>query len=271
MPFMRMTTIALGLAGFLGSYGYAEGLSECAETNGAFMTTDDGCTQRDTGLTWSFRAPGAHTHQAAQAFCATLPATVNGAPWTLPSVAEMRKLSKLGDSLGAIAFPMGDFFWTRNEQGASAAAAIPATGESNIFEKKDQFAAACVTRTYGCMKETSRFVSDGGGCHDVTRGIVWAAVPAQYMTYEYARDYCQNLVEGGRSDWMLPSLSDMNSIAIDTQAIGIIPGLHTNRQIWTSTVAAPGHETVRISSGIHYPLAWAELLVVCARRISLNN
>jgi hypothetical protein len=70
-----------------------------------------------------------------------------------------------------------------------------------------------------CKVETERFKSEFGGCHDTQTGLVWSANTQNperggslYSTV-LAQSYADNLVEGGYSDWRLPSKDEMLATA----------------------------------------------------------
>ena len=66
-----------------------------------------------------------------------------------------------------------------------------------------------------CLVQDTAFQTTGGGCADLVANRVWSAVPPSTGTWSYANQYSQNLVEGGYSDWRLPTLSELTALVQD--------------------------------------------------------
>lgn len=74
-----------------------------------------------------------------------------------------------------------------------------------------------------CLVDGGNFVSRSGGCEDLLTGKVWST---GYMdnngrsptTWSGAGSYCNNLVEGGQSDWRLPTEAELIKVATDGAA-----------------------------------------------------
>jgi Nucleosome binding factor SPN, SPT16 subunit len=49
-------------------------------------------------------------------------------------------------------------------------------------------------------------------CYDSSSGLVWSAKAPYEMLHYDAVDYCDNLVEGGYSDWHLPTISELRTL-----------------------------------------------------------
>jgi hypothetical protein len=66
-----------------------------------------------------------------------------------------------------------------------------------------------------CAVETTRFRSAYGGCHDTVTNLVWSSNtsnPARNkgtFSTQGATTYASDLVEGGYSDWRLPSKNEL--------------------------------------------------------------
>lgn len=56
------------------------------------------------------------------------------------------------------------------------------------------------------------FASLGGGCKDLGTGRVWSLQPDSNWSYDNAVSYCNNLVEGGQSDWRMPTIDELKAV-----------------------------------------------------------
>jgi hypothetical protein len=90
-----------------------------------------------------------------------------------------------------------------------------------------------------------------GGCQDQITGLVWSAnytdLHGGTLPWSMANDYCNNLMEGGFSDWRLPTPAEVQSAAqhdaMDTDFtlpppyIGVNHHLATEYAVvWTSQI-----------------------------------
>lgn len=51
-------------------------------------------------------------------------------------------------------------------------------------------------------------------CTDLSSGLIWSAKASSSMTWSDAVSYCDNLTEGGYSDWHLPNIDELRTLLI---------------------------------------------------------
>ncbi len=51
-------------------------------------------------------------------------------------------------------------------------------------------------------------------CRDSSSGFIWSARASSWMTWSNAVSYCDNLTEGGYSDWHLPNIDELRTLLI---------------------------------------------------------
>lgn len=109
--------------------------------------------------------------------------------------------------------------------------------------------AARSTDPGSCLQaDDANFASIGGGCKDLRTGRVWSGQMYGLGTWPYAKDYCSNLVEGGQSDWRLPTKDELVTLHNDGGASYV--NIWPTASIWSSTGAkGGGYYTVVISTG----------------------
>ncbi|MBO7127005.1 DUF1566 domain-containing protein [bacterium] len=56
--------------------------------------------------------------------------------------------------------------------------------------------------------------SSGTPCKDSSSGLIWSAKASSRMTWSNAVSYCDNLTEGGYSDWHLPNIDELKTLLI---------------------------------------------------------
>lgn len=78
----------------------------------------------------------------------------------------------------------------------------------------------------GCNSSTGKCNSSSGGgsslpecsassgtpCRDSSSGLIWSAKASSTMTWSNAVSYCDNLTEGGYSDWRLPNINELRTL-----------------------------------------------------------
>ena len=57
-------------------------------------------------------------------------------------------------------------------------------------------------------------------CKDVATNYMWSSRSSNEMNWQSAMNYCQNLTEGGHSDWRLPTISELKTIIKNCQSGG---------------------------------------------------
>jgi len=69
------------------------------------------------------------------------------------------------------------------------------------------------------IEAAGKFISTGGGCKDLVTGRVWSRNTtspergASFWTFSGATGYCSNLVEGGYTDWRMPTRDEMKAVS----------------------------------------------------------
>ena len=54
--------------------------------------------------------------------------------------------------------------------------------------------------------------SSGTPCKDSSSGLIWSARSSSSYTWSNAVSYCDNLTEGGYSDWHLPNINELRTL-----------------------------------------------------------
>lgn len=70
---------------------------------------------------------------------------------------------------------------------------------------------ACVSGS-SSLPECSK--TSGTPCKDSTSGLIWSARSSSAYTWSNAVSYCDNLTEGGYSDWHLPNIDELKTLLI---------------------------------------------------------
>src|SRR5262245_58711088 len=73
-------------------------------------------------------------------------------------------------------------------------------------------ALAAQTPPGACEVNDTAFTTREGGCQDQATNLVWSAITPNARNWSSAVSYCSNLVEGGYSDWRLPTLAELVTV-----------------------------------------------------------
>lgn len=60
----------------------------------------------------------------------------------------------------------------------------------------------------------SNSIPCANGCKDPVTGYVWSSPAPKDLNWNEATSYCEKLNEGGKSDWMLPTLNVLKTIIV---------------------------------------------------------
>ncbi len=77
-------------------------------------------------------------------------------------------------------------------------------------------------------------------CKDLTSGLVWSARASSTMTWSNAISYCDNLTEGGYTDWQLPTISQLRTLIqncskTETDGTCGVTDSRLNSSFWTES------------------------------------
>jgi len=189
----------------------------------AFLDNGDGTvTDLNTGLMWKDSIPSVLTWQDACDYCESLVLPSGGySDWRLPTLREL--ISIINYSRYSPAF-FTDYF--KGIDGKHMWSSDTITGYPltiwvlNIQTGGTWDLTKGSTAVFLCVRGSSTpdtvFHDNGDGTvSDSVTGLIWQKADSQndrsYM-WEEALDYCESLKLGGRSDWRLPNVKELQSI-----------------------------------------------------------
>lgn len=120
-----------------------------------------------------------------------------------------------------------------------------------------------------CAVEGSGWSSIDGGCKDPS-GRVWAASRMAYgglaATYSEDKTYCANLVEGGYSDWRLPTTAEFQAAVNNSAASHLyLPDQGWGRWLSETKGKMWGYFGHFQDGSVHQTLQTSRLDVMCVR------
>src|SRR5437867_2555256 len=62
------------------------------------------------------------------------------------------------------------------------------------------------------VPDDAAFASVDGGCKDLATGRVWSLQPDTNWSFDNASKYCGDLVEGGQTDWRMPTIDELKAV-----------------------------------------------------------
>lgn len=62
-----------------------------------------------------------------------------------------------------------------------------------------------------CIVNDAAWTTADGGCKDLATGLVWSLAAPGSVSWDYARNYGANLVEGGFDDWRMPTEAELQA------------------------------------------------------------
>ena len=99
------------------------------------------------------------------------------------------------------------------------------------------------------VPDDASFASVDGGCKDLATGKVWSLQPDTNWSFDNAAQYGANLVEGGQSDWRMPTIDELQAV----YAHGGASHLHLTQSTpanWSSTgIGGKNYYGMRFSDG----------------------
>ncbi len=124
------------------------------------------------------------------------------------------------------------------------------------------------------VPDDSSFASVDGGCKDLTTGRVWSLQRDGSASWADQSTYCNNLSEGGQTDWRMPTIAELQAVYTDG-ALGHLAIVQRHVYNWSSTNAKAkiDYQTLRFEDGdvkIHgtkpgSKYGWWHLHVICTR------
>ena len=141
--------------------------------------------------------------------------------------------------------------------------AVPKTGQNRSFAVNDD---GYHQKGVAWPSPRFSFMTDSNCVMDNLTGLIWARGPtgtgASLMTWSEAINYCENLGYGGRTDWRMPNLLELQSLIDFGQAGNALPigepfdFNDSQYYYWTSTIYAITKDTawvINIGSGMSLP------------------
>lgn len=208
-------------------------------------TSDSTVTDNVNGLMWhNESAPTTQTYSTASYLCEN--STAGSSTWRLPDIAELEMIANYGKSAAPYLYDAftnyasgsywtsresygtnGTYFWVLNF--ATAVQNTDVQDNSNYYR--------CVS---GTVPTLGTFTRDSSNAivYDERTGLEWADQSLVSKTWTEALAYCDSLTYGGYSDWRLPNIKELNSIAYRASSS---PALSTafqypaNSFFWSST------------------------------------
>ena len=172
-------------------------------------------TDDKTGLIWQQETSGLITWEAAMAYCQTL--VLGGKnDWRLPNITELQSLVAYDQKDPAInvwAFQdtVSGFYWSTTTNRSSAAAAWGIDFDDGDVITKTKTNTFYVRAVRG-QAEVRPDLGNGGTYTDDKTGLIWQQETSGLITWEAAMAYCQTLVLGGKNDWRLPNITELQSL-----------------------------------------------------------
>ncbi|MBO4710904.1 DUF1566 domain-containing protein [bacterium] len=86
--------------------------------------------------------------------------------------------------------------------------------EGCYFSCNENYGWAVAGEIGKCLQECS--LTSETPCKDSANGRIWSARPTYYKTWSEAKEYCENLEEGGypQGTWQLPTINDLRTIIV---------------------------------------------------------
>ena len=176
-----------------------------------------------TGLMWQrHHDETKRTWQEAVEHCETL-GLAGYSGWRLPTKKELQSIGNFtgaGSADDMTRFPdlqrSEACYWSASTRAflASSAWAVCLSKNSVRFDVKSD--RHYVRAVRGRPLEFCDFRDNGDGTvTDITTGLTWQQGEVQFMTWENALMYCEDLDLGGYKDWRLPNIRELSSLVND--------------------------------------------------------
>ena len=192
------------------------------------LNGDGTVSDNNTGLMWQQTDGGEMTWENAASYCSNL--TLAGhSDWRLPTGIELfgiNNYNHLNPALNTAYFTTttADYWWTNETQvdDATKVWVVNAGGGIGAHPKSEtvsaggikQFHVRAVRNLVITVVPGAHFTDNGNGTiTDNHTGLVWQKIqPSSTMTWEEALSYSRSLTLGGKSDWRLPNVRELQSL-----------------------------------------------------------
>jgi len=208
-------------------------------------TSDNTVTDNVNGFIWhNETSPTAQTYSTASYLCEN--STLGSNTWRLPDISELEMIVNYGKSASPYLYDsftnyVSGSYWTSRESYGTGSTYFWilnfGTGVQNTDVQDNSNYYRCVSGEGSTLGTYTRD-SSNGIVYDERTGLEWADQSLVSKTWTDALTYCSDLSYGGYSDWRLPNIKELNSIAYRANAS---PALSTvfqypaNNLFWSST------------------------------------
>ncbi|WP_303851520.1 DUF1566 domain-containing protein [Seleniivibrio woodruffii] len=208
-------------------------------------TSDNTVTDNVNGLLWHNEAsPTTQPYSTANNLCEN--STLASSTWRLPDISELEMTVNYGKSSAPYLY---DYFtnyasgsyWTSRESYGTGSIYFwvlnfaTAVQNTDIQDNSNYY--RCVSGSTPTLGTYTRD-SSNGIVYDERTGLEWADQSLVSKTWTEALAYCNSLTYGGYSDWRLPNIKELNSIAYRTNyapALSSVFQYPANSFFWSST------------------------------------
>jgi hypothetical protein len=154
-----------------------------------------------------------------------------GSDWRLPSYLELQTLQKFsvrvpGPTIDTAYFPntLGDYYWTDTTSASNPILAWYVSfydGQAFAYYKYSNMYVRCVRG--GQIEPAPRYTDNlDGTVTDKSTGLMWQQGEAGGKIWSDALSYCNDLSLAGNSDWRLPDVLELRSLADTKRALPAI-------------------------------------------------
>lgn len=195
----------------------------------SFKDNGDGTiTDNNSLLMWQKTDAGEMTYEKAQTYADTM--LLGGySDWRLPTAQELfgiHLFENNNPALNTTYFPktLAEYWWSKDRQADNAAViwATNAGGGVGNHPKTETLSAGgsrrfhlrAVRSLVGTMFSVTHFTDNGDGTiQDNYTGLTWQKfAPTTPMTWEAALEYAKSVTLGGKWDWRLPNIKELQSL-----------------------------------------------------------
>jgi len=212
----------------------------------------------NTGLQWQKASGGySKTWDAAVTYCDEL--SYGGySDWRLPTIKELMTIVDYGRTNPPLDTDYFDFsgtyyiWWSGTEYAFNDRYAWYFNGQGTINSRGTNVSVLKTNTSYKdthCVRGTtlteSSFAQENDEViKDTVSGLYWQKGYERYKNWQEALEYCENLEEGGYTDWRMPNINELLTIVdysrtdepIDTDYFDM-PNVTYGRTFWSSTTA----------------------------------